>query len=372
MYSKEELISKAIPELQDIAKNMGVAINDTPDTEALAYAILDKQAEDEGNKNPLGTKRRRTRIVKKETDKVYTVNGKDGENFDLKKNKPTPKEEPALFSNENLFTHHEPATDNHDNNDIQAIEDQLAALPKHRGRRTKQELELMSLLEAARNKQQDKETDTTPTNETVNDTTDTETAVTDDTTSTEPTASTDAPVPEAEFAMGSAPEEADLQNEDLIAQLQAKINAHNENTESTQPTASEVWEGDPGDGTDFIITKDLPIEDQGAVPNYDMFDNPTTPMTTPAYQQTVAEPAGALAYDFSDIITANGVLEVMPDGYGFLRSSDYNYLSSPDDVYVSNAQVKHYGLKTGDVIQCHVRPPREGEKYFPLSYLKSE
>ena len=369
MYSKEELISKAIPELQDIAKNMGVAISDTPDTEALAYAILDKQAEDEGNKNPLGTKRRRTRIVKKETDKVYTVNGKDGENFDLKKNKPTPKEEPALFSTDNLFTRNEPATNNHANNDIQAIEDQLAALPKHRGRKTKQELELMSLLEAARNKQSNAEAGTTPTTETINDTNNTETPVTDDATPTEAAAPTDAMVPEAEFAMGSTSEEANQQNEDLIAQLQAKINAHNENSESAQPTASDVWEGDPGDGTDFIITKDLPIEDQGAVPNYDMFDNPTTPMATPTYQQTVADPAGALAYDFSDIITANGVLEVMPDGYGFLRSSDYNYLSSPDDVYVSNTQVKHYGLKTGDVIQCHVRPPREGEKYFPLSCI---
>ena len=55
----------------------------------------------------------------------------------------------------------------------------------------------------------------------------------------------------------------------------------------------------------------------------------------------------------------------MPDGYGFLRSSDYNYLSSPDDVYIANNQIKQYGLKTGDVVECHVRPPHEGEKYFP-------
>lgn len=54
----------------------------------------------------------------------------------------------------------------------------------------------------------------------------------------------------------------------------------------------------------------------------------------------------------------------MPDGYGFLRSSDYNYLSSPDDVYVPNNVIKRYGLKTGDVVQCRVRPPHEGEKYF--------
>lgn len=71
-------------------------------------------------------------------------------------------------------------------------------------------------------------------------------------------------------------------------------------------------------------------------------------------------------FDFEGILTSSGVLEVMPDGYGFLRSSDYNYLTSPDDVYVSQAQIKQYGLKTGDVVECGIRPPREGEKYFPL------
>lgn len=59
----------------------------------------------------------------------------------------------------------------------------------------------------------------------------------------------------------------------------------------------------------------------------------------------------------------------MPDGYGFLRSSDYNYLSSPDDVYVANNIIKKYGLKTGDVVECHVRPPKAGERYFPLTSI---
>ena len=63
---------------------------------------------------------------------------------------------------------------------------------------------------------------------------------------------------------------------------------------------------------------------------------------------------------------AEGVLEMMPDGYGFLRSSDYNYLSSPDDVYVSPSQIKLFGLKTGDTVHGAVRPPKEGEKYFAL------
>ncbi len=71
-------------------------------------------------------------------------------------------------------------------------------------------------------------------------------------------------------------------------------------------------------------------------------------------------------YEFEGIITNSGVLEIMPDGYGFLRSSDFNYLNSPDDIYVSQSQIKLFGLKTGDTVKGTIRPPKEGEKYFPL------
>ena len=71
-------------------------------------------------------------------------------------------------------------------------------------------------------------------------------------------------------------------------------------------------------------------------------------------------------YDFDGILSGVGVLEIMPDGYGFLRSSDYNYLSSPDDIYVSQSQIRLFGLKTGDVVEGPIRPPKEGEKFFPL------
>ena len=80
-------------------------------------------------------------------------------------------------------------------------------------------------------------------------------------------------------------------------------------------------------------------------------------------QQQPKEPK----YSFDGLLNAMGVLELMPEGYGFLRSSDYNYLSSPDDIYVTQAQIKQYGLKAGDVVECSIRPPREGEKYFPMS-----
>lgn len=100
-------------------------------------------------------------------------------------------------------------------------------------------------------------------------------------------------------------------------------------------------------------------------------------MAGPVDGAPVAEPAGQKQYptrrdntafniEFDGVILGEGVLEMMPDGYGFLRSSDYNYLSSPDDIYVSPSQIKLFGLKTGDTVYGSVRPPKEGEKYFAL------
>ena len=89
-------------------------------------------------------------------------------------------------------------------------------------------------------------------------------------------------------------------------------------------------------------------------------------------QQQIAEvnPYLDQPYNFDGILEAQGVLDIAPEGYGFLRSSDYNYLTSPDDIYVQQSQIKAYGLKTGDVIEGTIRPPMEGEKYFPLSEVR--
>jgi len=83
-------------------------------------------------------------------------------------------------------------------------------------------------------------------------------------------------------------------------------------------------------------------------------------------QQQPREKERDPGYDFDGILVASGVLEILSDGYGFLRSSDYNYLSSPDDIYVSQSQIRLFGLKTGDVVEGPIRPPKEGEKFFPL------
>lgn len=362
MYSIDELSAKNIAELQEIAREAGIDFNDETGVQDLIYAILDKQADIEGSKNPLGPKRRRTRIVKKDTDRVYTVNGKEGENFDLKKNK-TNEEDAAQTT---LFKEN---TDMTNNTNELSLEEQLMAIPKHRGRKSKRELELLSAIEESRRLKEnapEATEDTTIANEM--DSTSTDEA------EEQTTAPAETPVdfiPEANMHAANA--QTDEQHEQLLAQLQAKINAHNENAEDQRDAiANGIWEGDPGDGTDFITVVDLPIEDQGAVPTYDMFDNVTSsmPADQPVMMQTQTTAPAVPQFDFTDIISANGVLEVMPDGYGFLRSSDYNYLSSPDDVYVSTQQIKNYGLKTGDVVQCRVRPPHDGEKYFPLTSIE--
>lgn len=355
MYSKDELSSKSMSELEEIAKSADIDVNNSKTQEDIIYAILDKQAEVEGNKNPLGTKRRRTRILKKDTDRVYSVNGKEGENFDLKKNK-------ATIEQQSLFKDTAPQKEPADNAETPEPEEPVTV--KRRVRRTKKEVEAPVESEPVTMPEPADNTDTnTP------ETSDAGEKQPETTSEPEPEMPMDNIIPEEAFA-SSSNENDDNADKDLIAQLQAKINAHNEDAnEKREALANGVWEGDPGDGTEFIPVVDLPIEDQGVVPTYDIFDNPTNmmPQSQPTYPQApVAESA---KYDFSDIISANGVLEVMPDGYGFLRSSDYNYLSSPDDVYVSVQQIKRYGLKTGDVIQCHVRPPHDGEKYFPLTSI---
>ena len=189
-------------------------------------------------------------------------------------------------------------------------------------------------------------------------------------------------VPEASEAV-SAPQEqvGEAPDANMLEQLQKKMEKHNKEEQATdadRPTDdSGVWAGDPGDGTDFIIVTDLPIEDNAAMPTLDIFDRPTNgdfKATQTVAEQPKAKQRNAKnepAYDFGDLITGNGVLEIVQDGYGFLRSSDYNYLSSPDDIYVSQQQVKKYSLKTGDVVACTVRPPHEGDKYFLLSTVMS-
>lgn len=393
MYSKEELSANSVVQLKDIAKQIGVKIKSGDNKETIINTIFNAQTED----SPLAAaKRKRTRIVSTKEDRVYSVNGIDGENFDVQKHQVTGPTENNVKEGDHM----------------EETNDPMAAFPKHRGRKSKAELEAIAAAKAAAIKaQQEKQNaqqtgqqgtleegnfdfseqnmpETLPAEQQDSTETNNDDLVTS---GEEYSQQNDSFIPEEQFAQREATNDYQGNDkEELIAKLQAKMEAHNnKNTDSdnnanpaeekqeankpeTTSNAEGIWEGDPGDGTDFITVVDIPIEDQTAIPSVDIFDRPINAANSSAATEesnaeaTPQEPA----YDFSGIVTSCGVLEVMPDGYGFLRSSDYNYLSSPDDVYVSANQIKRYGLKTGDVVFCHVRPPHEGEKYFPLTSIE--
>ena len=444
MYSKEELTAKSVVQLKDIAKELGVKIKKSDNKGTIVYAILDAQAEQPAPE--AAPKRKRTRIATKKEDRVYSVHGNEGENFDVKKNQalgpdggdtaPQAKNETAqpaeAVEEEIQFSPAEQSLQsaaqkqalNQTGEDLEA--QVLANFPKHRGRRSKAELEAIAEARAAAirkhqavkaeieaqmaqdaQKKAKADKQQAEANQPEEAKSDNQQVAPENATTPEQTA-----VPEEQFSAGNA-ESANISG-DLQAMLQAKMNAQNAPApaaqsaapaEATAPaeakkTAPEAaatdkkkdaapiqytegmkieldadgtWKGDPGDGTDFIPVVDIPIEDQAAIPTVDIFDRPTTPQTshqhTPAAAPAAKNKQEAPAYDFSNLVKSNGVLEVISEGYGFLRSSDYNYLSSPDDVYVASSFVKKFGLKTGDVIECKVRPPHEGEKYFPLTSI---
>lgn len=386
MLSKEELLTKDISELENIAQSLGVTNEFDDDKEGLIYAILDRQADRGAAEQAAPLKRKRVRIAKKDTDRVYTVNGREGENFDVKKNKIKNealslfKDLPAGLPEEEVepAAEEEPIMLNEQNWDNMTPEEIMASIPKHRGRKSKAEQEAIARAEAYIQAREQRAA------QQPNDEADLQHESEEPAQEARPVAvevpdfiQEQAAARQSEIETAAEEDHAttDQDHNNLLAQLQAKVNDRKElPKEDPGMTEDGVWAGDPGDGTDFIVVEDLPIEDQGALPTFDIFDRPTTQPAAAApasFKPVAAAPAqaGVEKFDFSDLVKANGVLEVMSDGYGFLRSSDYNYLSSPDDVYVSVQQVKHFGLKTGDVVECHVRPPHDGEKYFPLTSI---
>ena len=356
MYTKDQLEKMEAAQLVGIAAELDIKVSQDDSQENIIYAILDKAAEQSASGD--NAKRKRTRIVKKDSDRVYTVKGKEGENFDVKSRGKKTAEAPSLFSDL-------PATDvSEEKTPAEAAEDKAEEpapakpAPKKRGRKSKAELAAIAEAEAEDKAATEEAPAEVPVEtEAAEVVSEPETEITED-------------VPEAtEFA--TTQEESNEMDPALIEQLQAKVTKRQKDDEEIIDEVDAVWEGDPNDGTDFIIVEDLPIEDQGALPTLDIFDRPVTQHVQDIVP--VAKQNGnsdSEHFDFEDIITGNGVLEILQDGgYGFLRSSDYNYLSSPDDIYVSPQQIKRWSLKTGDVIECTVRPPHDNEKYFALSNI---
>ena len=296
---------------------------------------------------------------------MYTVNGSDGESLDEKATKKRSKK-PSLSAviaeqaAQEKAAAEESAAEESAKKETKATRkkskataeeatapatDEKAA-PKKRGRKSKKELEEIAAAEAAKKTEEEAEQIVSDNGENG---------------SSELTPET------PEFAEDNSNEAL---SPEVISQLQEKMTQNADRQAEDEPFSDGVWEGDPGDGTDFITIVDLPIEDQSAIPAVDIFDRPLAQpaiQEQPVTRQHTDYGRQQESFSFEGLISANGVLEIMQDGYGFLRSSDYNYLSSPDDVYISPQQIKRYGLKTGDVVDCTVRPPYDNERYFALS-----
>ncbi len=352
MYNIIQLNDKDLSELQEIAKELGLKKTSSLRKEELVYRILDEQAivgatqKAAANKNNEERQpRKRSRIsVKKEGDKVYTATKDKAQK--LEANTPPLPTPAPLFKDDipapSITTTSTPETT--PDTATATTEKPKAKRGRKPGSKNKSTLEK----EAAQKK----------------------------TTEIPVMIKEEDELPPLNLSDGNdfIPIE-DLPSEkfELPSELLGKFEATKMETPAPAPQEKENKEKENKPAGKFQPrqqrynnNRNLPAnrpqqgQPQAAAPQQAQATNAPAAVE-PAPAKPVEKP-----YEFDDVLKGTGVLEIMPDGYGFLRSSDYNYLSSPDDIYVSQSQIKLFGLKTGDVVEGTIRPPKEGEKYFPL------
>ena len=343
MYNIIQLNDKDLSELQSIAKELGVKNAESLSKVDLVYSILDEQAVAKATQKVTTDKgkeaqpRKRSRIsVKKEGDKVYTANQDKATKLDNRTPesmiKPiiNPVETPAAPVEEKKP---EAVAENVEAKDAGEKPVAEKQNQKKRGRKSKtqkEENKQSENVESAPEKENAPETKVAPAEEKMEEVT---------------------PSAENDFI---AIEDLPSEKVELPSELIGKFEA----TKAEPVKKEKTKQGNKKQKFDKNRQADNEPQEEA-------------PVSEPVAQEPVQEPVQERkpvekAYDFDGILAGIGVLEIMPDGYGFLRSSDYNYLSSPDDIYVSQSQIKLFGLKTGDVVEGPIRPPKEGEKYFPL------
>lgn len=361
-------------ELIGIAQELGIKTSLDEDKMDLIYHIIDEESVQSATQKSAEPKtpRKRIRIAKKETDRVYSANQTNGENFDLKKK--NKKNNMTSIKEENIndssvkpgteeMTNELPPVDNHENPTMEISAETMpdnqtnteSPQPKKRGRKSKTE----------NKKAEAEQTEIVSPN-------------TDEPTNTD--------VVESEPQELPAVSEISAETEDIIpeATLQTEpstgetfqLSSLNKIIEPNQTEETDDLENFfKADEPDFIVLEDIPEipmaqpQEDGLMMNSNDYhiNNENTDLNYYLNEkEEVGKKETEQAFDFGDLLTGEGVLEIMPEGYGFLRSSDYNYLASPDDIYVSTSQIKLFGLKTGDVVEGPVRPPKTGEKVFPL------
>ena len=352
MYNIIQLNDKDLSELQQIAKELGLEKTDSLRKEELVYRILDEQAIVEATKKTVAAKsddnrkepRKRSRIsVKKEGDKVYTATKDKAQKLEantpaLPAPIPVFKEEinPAEAPQPENIPAEEPAAA-----PAEATEDKPKA---KRGRKPGSKNKTTS--EKAANEEQEKPEKPVPVP--IDD--DMELPPLDLSNSGDFIPIEDLPSEKFEIPSELIGKFEATKKENPIPNPISKENKNNKYQQRQQRSGNN--RNKQGQNNQPYTASNNQSQASYTQPQAPAETEPVKPAEKP--------------YEFDDILKGTGVLEIMPDGYGFLRSSDYNYLSSPDDIYVSQSQIKLFGLKTGDVVEGTIRPPKEGEKYFPL------
>ena len=345
MYNIIQLNDKELSELQNIAKELGIKHAESMKKDELVYGILDEQAIINASKKSGKDKdndtqpRKRNRVsIKKEGDKVYTATQNKAMKLEANtpevQTKPIFNEQPAEKAEEAKpkVEKTEKTAKKEDSENVNEGKKNSSEKPAAKKRGRKPKSAKSSDTEASANK---KEIEVAPTTEA------TEPVETSPIELSEPTTISEPQLIEDFIAIEDLPSE----KIELPSELIGKFEATKVETENVP------------NNPDNKKNQRSNNNQQQKKPNKPVTENETIPEPKKPQEKQ---------YDFDGILTGVGVLETMPDGYGFLRSSDYNYLSSPDDIYVSQSQIKLFGLKTGDVVEGPIRPPKEGEKYFPL------
>lgn len=326
IYNILELNEKLTIELRTIAKELGIRRPDAYKKDELIYKILDEQAILEARNKNSESYQSEERIEQQQQKKSYTAKGKSkAQNTVIK------KETATLKTNETEVTNPDPIR-----NSNEKTNSTVAVTPKEKPEVKKEASTVI-----------DKKTDVIPT-----------TPV-----STEK-------APQKEIVVKKNP----IENKENKPEPAAK-----QSQQTSKPTqlvfrSNKVREAEPQEQVPGLPLL-TPLEiDQEVTPVEIVV--PETPAKTNKQQsqnnnqnnnnQKQNNQSQDKTFDFEGILNATGVLEIMQEGYGFLRSSDYNYMSSPDDIYISQSQIRLFGLKTGDIVEGPIRPPKESEKFFPL------
>ena len=392
MYNIIQLNEKDLPELQQIAKELGLTKISDLKKDKLVYRILDEQAVVEAGKKAAanaereGQPRKRSRIsVKKDSDKVYTATKDKAQKLDTKPaDAATQTDESTPEDAANVA----PAQQA----EAQATEEKPKAKRGRKpGSKNKSTLEKERLMAEKAEKEAIATEEKTPV-ATENDDIPAEsfsTQANDDFIPIEDLPSEKMELPSellgkfGSMKIENQPaQQANAQTQQMQQPMQPNKNNNRQNNRQNNNynNRQQRYGNNNNNRQQQNGRSHNSNNNQGYYNNNNHGQNPNNyqqnrpqnnqpvqaaPNALPAPVQEPAKPVEK-AYDFDDILRGTGVLEIMPDGYGFLRSSDYNYLSSPDDIYVSQSQIKLFGLKTGDVVDGAIRPPKEGEKYFPL------